>query len=393
MKPAAFTNNEHEAEYLIYKVTKFDTDTEESEMTFDPADTSLVFSGTAYLADRDSAIDVMPIIRDHVSNDAVCDFTKGYDGGTVIDPEPRLRAIFTDVADFPIDQYFYVVLRYNRQTTNALICTWYEYAGESRSERHFDVPENISIFPLPETPERLVEHRFIDGTYISNTYRRSDYKDIFVDNSIPMDNIYLRGYLKDGTEMDVEVDAVPMRTSLSVRGKLQLSEYFGESANDVTNIQFFDYVYDAEEDLNPIGPKLRVERCVPSDTFILYYQNLYGAIDWIACTLKSQVTSEVVRNTIEHRPYDTDRTKFGKEQYLNIGSYRWTLNTELLNDRQSERMKNLFYSTKVWLYDPRTDRLHTVVITDQTMKIKKYDIDRYFNYTITCQSSTTFDIR
>ena len=147
-----------------------------------------------------------------------------------------------------------------------------------------------------------------------------------------------------------------------------------------------------------IGGKLvvnnmKVVNCLPENSYILYYVNSLGAIDWLICDKKNTVTYNADRHSMTRYANIQDRTAFGKLNYLNNTSTTWALNTDIMNDEQSKQMYKVFNSEYLWLYDVDKGQMNSVVIEDASLKIKKFSTDKVYNYTITVKSSQTFTIQ
>ena len=138
---------------------------------------------------------------------------------------------------------------------------------------------------------------------------------------------------------------------------------------------------------------MKVINCLPLNSYILYYVNSFGAIDWLICDKKNTVTYNAERHSMTRYANIQDRTAFGKLNYLNNTSTSWALNTDIMNDEQSKQMYKLFNSEYIWLYDVDKGQMNSVVIEDASLKIKKFSTDKVYNYTITVKSSQTFTIQ
>ena len=138
---------------------------------------------------------------------------------------------------------------------------------------------------------------------------------------------------------------------------------------------------------------MKVVNCLPENSYILYYVNSFGAIDWLICDKKNTVTYNAERHSMTRFANIQDRTAFGKLNYLNNTSTTWALNTDIMNDEQSKQMYKVFNSEYLWLYDVDKGQMNSVVIEDANLKIKKFSTDKVYNYTITVKSSQNFTIQ
>lgn len=146
-------------------------------------------------------------------------------------------------------------------------------------------------------------------------------------------------------------------------------------------------------DGEPAVTDLEVISCLPENSYILYYVNSLGAIDWLICDKKNSVTYNADRHSMTRYATIQDRTKFGKINYLNNTTKTWTLNTDIMTDAQSKQMYKVFNSEYMWLYDVDKGQMNSVILEDASLKIKRFDTDKVYNYTITVKSSQTFTIQ
>lgn len=143
----------------------------------------------------------------------------------------------------------------------------------------------------------------------------------------------------------------------------------------------------------PAVTDMKVINCLPPNSYILYYVNSLGAIDWLICDKKNTVTYNADRHSMTRYANIQDRTAFGKLNYLNNTSTTWALNTDIMNDAQSKQMYKLFNSEYIWLYDVDKAQMNSVVIEDAKLKIKSFNTDKIYNYTINVSSSQKFIIQ
>lgn len=143
----------------------------------------------------------------------------------------------------------------------------------------------------------------------------------------------------------------------------------------------------------PAVTNMKVINCLPENSYILYYVNSLGAIDWLICDKKNTVTYNAERHSMTRYANIQDRTAFGKLNYLNNTSTTWALNTDIMNDEQSKQMYKVFNSEYIWLYDVDKGQMNSVVIEDAQLKIKSFNTDKIYNYTINVSSSQKFTIQ
>lgn len=170
------------------------------------------------------------------------------------------------------------------------------------------------------------------------------------------------------------------------------------TGNDDDIITKFSWVTNVNE-VNDKLPKYKFRACMPANTVTLYWLNLNGGLSWCHFDAKLVESNNITRNQITH-PSNFDyaqRGEFGIDNY-NIQSYKsWVLNTNFMNNRQSELIQDLFKSPKVWMqkydYDDLENGLITsVVITDTKSTLKTFENDKLFNYTVNIRESKTENI-
>lgn len=142
-----------------------------------------------------------------------------------------------------------------------------------------------------------------------------------------------------------------------------------------------------------VAKDIEVLQCAPDNTYILYYVNTFGAIDYIICDKNNSVTYNADRHTMTQYADIMDRAKFGKVGYLNNTTRTWTLNTDIMSDEQSKQMYKVFNSPYMWLYDVDKQEFNSVVLEDANLKIKRFATDKIYNYTIKVTDSQTFTIQ
>lgn len=144
---------------------------------------------------------------------------------------------------------------------------------------------------------------------------------------------------------------------------------------------------------DPTLKDVEVIHCLPENSFILYYVNSMGAIDYLICDKKNKITLNADRHSMTKYSNILDRTSFSKVNYLNDTSVTWTLNSDIMSDNLSKQMYKVFNSPYVWVYDVDKGQMNSGIIEDASLTIKKFNTDKVFNYTFTIKSSQTFTIR
>lgn len=124
--------------------------------------------------------------------------------------------------------------------------------------------------------------------------------------------------------------------------------------------------------------------------YCLYYLNERGGYDWLVIDGKVVKSYNYQRNYFTQN-YDSSSKEFGKVNYKNNITESWALTTGYLSDIQSEKMRNIFGSTELYLHDLVDDVITPVVITntEQVEKTFKNQDRKLYNYTINVQNSQT----
>ena len=241
------------------------------------------------------------------------------------------------------------------------------YCTENATNEELGWDSSTSAFPY--IANDYIQDKYIAGTYFSLLQLTPDEGDMVV--------IYLREIADDGTAYNTYWD---FETANGRRGGiLPLHENTVSFSIDIAGVT--------------VVSNMKVIRCLPANSYILYYVNPLGAIDYIICDKNNSVTYNADRHSMTRYADISDRTKFGKINYLNNTSRTWTLNTDIMDDEASKQMYKVFYSEYMWLYDIDKDEWHSVVLDDAKLKIKKFQTDKVYNYTIVVKSSQTFTIQ
>lgn len=134
---------------------------------------------------------------------------------------------------------------------------------------------------------------------------------------------------------------------------------------------------------------IKIEDCVRSNTKVLYYLNKWGGLDWLICDGYNSVTYNYERKfTTQNTNFDSPG-KFETFQYGSEMSTVWTLNTGNISDKSSKLMNNLFSSPYIWMYSPDTQEFDACIIEDTSFRIKNFNNDKVYNYTINVRLSQT----
>lgn len=136
--------------------------------------------------------------------------------------------------------------------------------------------------------------------------------------------------------------------------------------------------------------------------YCLYYVNQWGGYDYMLFAGRELKTDTLSRLSYKQQ-YRTQIAgdwvgQFGDKTYQTTIKEHWSLNTSWLNDIQSEKMKHLFSSNKMWLQDlneevnaKMTPHLIPVNITNASHEHKNWkNQDRQlYSYTIELEASQT----
>lgn len=255
-----------------------------------------------------------------------------------------------------------------------------EYCTENATNQELGYDASTSTFPY--LANDYIQKKFINGTYFSATQKwgnrnTTEYKQTGIE--VTYDNGTVQVLNGSGIFPNMVTPDITWRLS----GWLTIPD---NSGHKPVKIRVF-------RNSLPISDYIEVENCVPEHSYTLFYINPHGAIDWIYCDRKNAVTYNADRHSMTKYANIQDRTAFGRYDYLNNTYKSYTLNTDVMGDQASKKMYGLFNSPRVWLYDHDNDRISSVVITDKSLKIKRFENDKMFNYTITVEDSQTFSIQ
>ena len=321
------------------------------------SDDYLVYSGKLYSEEGGAAlttpVDLQPIIVNYTPKNV--GIMQNISGNFQPVPErSNLSQRFTVVYDTTVGSTF-------TRDLYMIYCT------ENATNQELGWDSSTSAFP------------YIANDYIQNTYVAGTYFSLLRlcpggSNSVSLE---LTETLASGEVITSTMDYV--NGTYRSGGILQLHD---------TTVSF-SITIDGE----PAVTDMKVINCLPENSYILYYVNSLGAIDWLICDKKNTVTYNAERHSMTRYANIQDRTAFGKLNYLNNTSTTWALNTDIMNDEQSKQMYKVFNSEYMWLYDVDKGQMNSVVIEDAKLKIKKFNTDKVYNYTINVSSSQKFIIQ
>lgn len=250
-------------------------------------------------------------------------------------------------------------------STNAfmLYCT----ENATNSELGFTSPGTT----FPKVGNDFIQKKFVNGSYLSIA-------GLYGSSSTSTTTVALVGVTSSGSTSTVFSNSVQM----------QPKRYEGNYTFGSTYKYFYVTIGGVRK-----TPNIEIANCLPENSYILYYVNTLGAVDYIICDKKNSVTYNAERHSMTRYATIQDRTAFGKLNYLNNSTRTWTLNTDIMDDEQSKQMYKVFNSEYMWLYDCDKGQMNSVVLEDASLKIKRFDADKIYNYTITVKESQTFTIQ
>jgi len=237
------------------------------------------------------------------------------------------------------------------------------YCSENATNQELGWDSSTAAFPL--CGNDFIQKKFFNGSYISLAM-------LFAENTLS--SVLVEFVTNGGTSI-----YTPTKYSKRWSGNYT----FGNTVKS----------FHVNVDGVTVTPEIEVINCLPSNSYILYYVNPFGAIDYIICDKKNSVTYNTDRHSMTKYATIQDRTAFGKYNYLNNTTRTWTLNTDILDDDQSKQMYKVFNSEYMWLLDVDKNELNSVVMEDANLKIKRFDTDKVYNYTIKVTDSQTFTIQ
>lgn len=330
-----------------------------------------VFTGKVYVdpewitsAERSAKVDIMPVIRNSVNPglDTISDFFESQ------------KPYFEDTKTDKIFNHIFVVafgeansngnILSDITTDHFMYYVHYNYTGRTRSDdtKYFDQPEYINT-------------RYNDYLYYGDK--------VSIDYFVPAKNLYTT------SQPEGVVWTYP-------NGEIETVRYNVSTTNYRLKIDIDRYKVMNGERMYPTHVLIRDKEypilyCRPQDSVTLWFIANNGALDFIYCDLVCQRTVNADRTQMTKYATIANKTQFGKFNYSTEIYESYELNTQIMSDELSKKMKNLFTTNYVWLQDSE-GILHSVVLTEKSLTIKKRQTHKIFNYTIKCEDSQTTNL-
>lgn len=125
--------------------------------------------------------------------------------------------------------------------------------------------------------------------------------------------------------------------------------------------------------------------------YALYYLNEYGGWDTLLIGSTDTKTDSYTRSEYKRIENTNHPEERGRTSYLNEIKRSWRLDTGILTDAQSMRMRHLLGSTSVYLYDLDNATMLPVIVADSSMTYQtvKNNGRSFPKYTINVELATT----
>lgn len=346
--------------YTVYEL--LDEDTQELKKVF----TGKVYVDPEWItsAERSAKVDIMPVIRNRVNPglDTISNFFESQ------------MIYFEDTKTDKIFNHIFVVafgeansngnILSDITTNNYMYYVHYNYTGFTRSDdtKYFDQPEYLNT-------------RYNDYLYYGDK--------VSIDYFVPANAYFI------GSQPEVTVWTYP-------NGEQERVDFNANTTNYRLKIDINRYKEMNGKKMYPTHVRIRGKEypilyCRPKDAVTLWFIANNGALDFIYCDLVCQRTVNADRTQMTKYATIANRTQFGKFNYSTDIYESYELNTQIMSDELSKKMKNLFTTNYVWLQD--SDRImRSVVLTEKSLTIKKRQTHKIFNYTIQCEDSQRINL-
>lgn len=330
-----------------------------------------VFTGKVYVdpewitsAVRSAKVDIMPVIRNSVNPglDTISDFFESQ------------KPYFEDTKTDKIFNHIFVVafgeansngnILSDITTNNYMYYVHYNYTGRTRSD-------DITYVDEP----KYLNTRYNDYLYYGDK--------VSIDYFVPAQNLYTT------SQPEIVVWTYPNGEEVPDSYNVSKTNYRLKIAINQYKVMNGKRMYPTHVSIR--GKKYPILYCRPKDSVTLWFIANNGALDFIYCDLVCQRTVNADRTQMRKYATIANRIQFGKFNYSTEIYESYELNTQIMSDELSKKMKNIFTSNYVWLQDSE-GIMHSVVVTEKSLTIKKRQTHKIFNYTIHCEDSQTINL-
>jgi len=145
---------------------------------------------------------------------------------------------------------------------------------------------------------------------------------------------------------------------------------------------------------NAIGSTYTItidNRCSKYNNTDLFFLNRLGGVESFRFDMIRRDNYDIVRKSFKSNPYELSGTNYtysaqshSKSDYFTQANERITLNSNNITEAESEWLKELLMSPRVWMYD---GTLKAVNITSSAYEIRKAVNDKVFNLTLEIETS------
>lgn len=193
-------------------------------------------------------------------------------------------------------------------------------------------------------------------------------------NQAPGNNYKIYGEMADGST------SLLLDQSVSDNNALQIIKYLPDiyelpGWETLSAIQIWDNTSGSQQF------KHRYKIIDSCSRYCLYYCNSIGGWDSLLMNSTYTKADNYTRLSYKNDDFYQDEQQFNKIDYNVKISQSWQLNTGLLTEDQSERMRELLTSNTIYLHDMATDIITPVNITDTSLSYKTYkNTNRQFPY-------------
>jgi hypothetical protein len=126
------------------------------------------------------------------------------------------------------------------------------------------------------------------------------------------------------------------------------------------------------------------------ERYQVYYENRKGVLDWIVmdCTSNKTITTKDNTYSKNYRTYDLSQNKIIGD-LSTISKNRFNITSTEIFDLQTDYFENdddylvleeLITSPKIFMYDPKSNLIYSMLIKDTNFKIKKKKTDDMYQF-------------